>query len=456
MKKTILRVGTLLLAVITLIPFFAACTGTSEPEVTTPEPEQSENITDEKTDAQTELETEAVKNYVVINADNAESVKLIRSADLPSKSSVTDLFVAFRKELGKSFEKDFEVKDDFIMPGETIDPEAIEIYVGDAEREESDLLSKKLEATGTHSYGILVNGNKIAINGTSLYLLFKALDCFMQDHISKDDAGNPQIKIEDGYEFIATSEDAFPSPREVIDSGREYAFYSLEKLAKVVTKGGFKTLQGGGTDGKYAYYCVINKTSSPETAIIQKVDMTTWKVVATSQTISSAHSNDIAYDSKNNRLVICTCTAADGYRGYVFVDPDTLEFIEYTVAPTAGRAIDYIPETNQYLVALEYGYLLTNDKLETIESKPDGFPKLTTQGFCTDGDLIFDPRWDSKASYQTISVNTMAGEFIGGVPLYNIDGEPEFMFQDGNSFIMGCNKSMGIFRIALLYKNWWE
>ena len=86
----------------------------------------------------------------------------------------------------------------------------------------------------------------------------------------------------------------------------------------------------------------------------------------------------------------------------------------------------------------------------------DGYAKLTTQGFYCDGKYIFDPRWQSGARFQTITINTLDGQFIAAVPFYNVDGEPENIFRDGNSFVMGCNNSDSVFRLMLLYKDWWE
>ena len=99
---------------------------------------------------------------------------------------------------------------------------------------------------------------------------------------------------------------------------------------------------------------------------------------------------------------------------------------------------------------------LTDENFNTIKSTVDGYAELTTQGFYCDGTYIFDPRWKSGARYQTITINTLDGKFIAAVPFYNVDGEPENIFRDGNSFVMGCNKSDTVFRLMLLYKDWWQ
>jgi hypothetical protein len=341
------------------------------------------------------------------------------------------------------------------MPGQSAD-DMSEILVGITTREASVELKSKLDALGSHGFGIIVRGNKIAIDGTTFDMLYMGLDYFLENYITKDESGNLQIKLEDGFEYLEKREEGYISPEEVMASGREMAFYSIEKLADIPTYNGCDVQQGGGSDGKYAYYAMINKSTTPETGMIYKFDKETWELVAKSKPMPSGHTNDITYDSKNHRLVISFCSASDSYKGLVFVNPDTLEFIEYVVCPTSNRGVCYLPATNQYLFATGYTFHLTDENFNTIKSTVDGYAELTTQGFYCDGTYIFDPRWKSGARYQTITINTLDGKFIAAVPFYNVDGEPENIFRDGNSFIMGCNKSDAVFRLALLYKNWWE
>lgn len=454
MKSFAFRMAALLLAIITLIPAFAACTPSAQSEVTTEAPVNTEAPA---TDPETTPETEpAPKSYLTINAENASSVTIVRSDALPTKlSTALSLFTSFRKEINKRFGVEFDINTDIVMPDQSMDDE-IEILVGDTVRDASIELDAKLAALGSNGFGIIVRGNKIAVSGTSLYLTYMGLDYLLDNLMSTDDSGKLQIKLEDGFEYIEKTDYDYPDPEEVIKSGKEYAFYSIEKLASVPTNGGYSVLQGGGSDGKYAYYAMINKATTPETAMIYKFDMATWELVAKSKSMPSAHTNDITYDSKNHRLVISYCSATDGYKGIVTVNPDTLEFIEYIVAPTVNRGVTYLPETNQYLFAQSYTFHLTDENFNTISSFTCGYPTLTTQGFYCDGKYIYDPRWKSGSRYQTITINTLDGQFIGAIPFYNVDGEPENIFRDGNSFVMGCNNSDSVFRIALLYKNWWD
>lgn len=453
MKLSIKRFTACFLALITLLSAFVACTDTAVEDITTEESTSAETPAIVETTAE-ETEPEP-KVYLTIDASNAAAVTIIRSDSVQKLTTQLDLFTAFRKEINKRFGATFGIGTDYVLPGQSVD-ENMEILVGDTVRDASVELKTKLDAMDSHGFGIIVRGNKIAINGTTFDMLYTGLDYFLENFVVTDDAGKVCISLEENFECLVKTEDGYISPEEVMASGRKMAFYSIEKLADIPTLNGCDVQQGGGSDGKYAYYAMINKSTTPETGMIYKYDTTTWELVAQSKPMPSGHTNDITYDSKNHRLVISYCSAADGYKGLVFVNPDTLEFIEYIVCPTSNRGVCYLPETNQYLFATGYTFHLTDENFNTIKSTTDGYAELTTQGFYCDGKYIFDPRWKSGARYQTITINTLDGKFIAAVPFYNVDGEPENIYRDGNSFIMGCNKSDAVFRIALLYQNWWE
>ena len=453
MKTTIIRLLAFILAILTLGTALVSCAGSGGNDITTEGADVTEAPASEK---ETIPETEpAPKVYLTINAANASSVTVTRSDGLEKVSTMVELFTSFRKELNKRLGVTMQLGTDFVMPGQSVD-DSIEILVGDTVRDASAELNAKLDSLDSHGFGIIVRGNKIAVDGTTLYLVYVALDHLLKNLITTDEDGKPQIVVEDGFEYIENTEDGYLSPEEVMASGREMAFYPVEKLADIPTLNGCDVQQGGGSDGKYAYYAMINKSTTPETGMIYKYDTATWELVAKSKPMPSGHTNDITYDSKNHRLVISYCSASDGYKGLVFVNPDTLEFIEYIVCPTSNRGVCYLPETNQYLFATGYTFHLTDENFNTIRSTVDGYAELTTQGFYCDGKYIYDPRWKSGSRYQTITINTLDGEFIAAVPFYNVDGEPENIYRDGNSFVMGCNKSDAVFRIMLLYKNWWE
>ena len=54
-------------------------------------------------------------------------------------------------------------------------------------------------------------------------------------------------------------------------------------------------MQGGGSDGTYAYYAVNSGGDSRESeTLIYKVDLATWQIIKISQPLYMSHATDIA------------------------------------------------------------------------------------------------------------------------------------------------------------------
>lgn len=65
---------------------------------------------------------------------------------------------------------------------------------------------------------------------------------------------------------------------------------------------GYSVVQGGCTDGKYAYYLMVS--SYTQKGRILKVNLKTKKVVKRSKVLKTWHGNGMAYDSKRKKLVV--------------------------------------------------------------------------------------------------------------------------------------------------------
>ncbi len=435
MKHTVLHVIALLLANSVMMPMLLACSSVGEDTVDT-KPHES------KTEA---------RSMLTINRENIGTVKIVRSDLLSQESAELALCMAYRDKLKKEIGKAPRMGNDY-------DDEAeIEIVIGDTRREESVRLNEKIKALGGAGYGYSVSDGKICVAGTGLYLTYMALDRLLEAFMTVDTKGEPILSVPIGSEWIEKAETAQLSPTEAMDSGRKFSLRAVETVLTVEPVNGYTGLQGGATDGTYAYFAsTASKTAEKGTAIIRKYDMKTWELVATSEPIPSEHSNDIAFDSKNGRLVISTCVDKDDWRGIVTVDPETLDFLEYQKGGAALRGITYLPERNQYLFGVTYGYTVMDEGFKQLASFNDGFPRLTTQGMETDGKYLYDVRWESGAEYQTVVVHTVEGRYMGTIPLWGVDGEPEHMIFDGDCFYVGCYGTNRIFRVVAEYEDWWS
>lgn len=129
--------------------------------------------------------------------------------------------------------------------------------------------------------------------------------------------------------------------------------------------GGYSVVQGGCTDGTYAYYLMVK--SSNQQGKVLKVKLGSNEVVKKSKVIDICHGNGMAYDSKNHRLVVVgreerrnqiTLINAEDltFQGYVNVDFNTASAQNWPVNYGGQRAglaaISYVEKYDCY-VALQ-------------------------------------------------------------------------------------------------------
>ena len=67
--------------------------------------------------------------------------------------------------------------------------------------------------------------------------------------------------------------------------------------------GGYAVVQGGCTDGTYAYYLMVS--SKTQKGRVLKVKLSNNKVIARSKVLKTWHGNGMTYDSKRKKLVVC-------------------------------------------------------------------------------------------------------------------------------------------------------
>ena len=252
-----------------------------------------------------------------------------------------------------------------------------------------------------------------------------------------------------------------PTPAELISQVGDVQFLFTEYKATFVEKhyevtdsskillvdgDGRDGMQGGGTDGKYAYYALYED----DIANIYKFDLETWELVAVSEAMPTGHSNDITYVPEKNVLMIADCTEKDGWAGVHYVDPDTLEYLEYGILPYGCRGLDYVPELQQYVITGSYTHNIYDKDFNFIKSFNCGFPQDTTQGLYCDGSYIYDSRWgendeEDHSGQNHLLIHDLEGNFIShgeihGDP-YDDESENENVFIHNNFFYVGYYNS---------------
>ena len=438
------KIFSILLLILALCLPLTACDETA-PSVSTTDTSQDISATEEI--------TTALPAPLTVFANKKSEYKIVRSGKVNGIEQ--HLFLQFYQQMDQRSGCRFSYIEDTIAFGKTPDPTTKEILLGDTNREESIVLREKLTAEGGNRFGILVGENKIAVIGTSPYQTFLGLDYLMETFIRPDESGSPAMYMEQGLEYISECGEDIDrfDLKELVDSGRGFIFAMREQVLYVPTIEGCGVMQGGGTDGKYAYYALINKTTSPETAVISKYDLDTMELVMTSKVLPTGHTNDITYDSKNHRLVISSGT--DGWCGTTFLNPDTLEIIDYKVAPIGNRGMEYLPSTDQYIIASGYTIYTTDSSLNPISSFPCQNPQYVTQGLTCDEKYVYDVRYTNSAGVHYIVIHDMQGNYIGSARMTGINYEPENLIIHNGIFYLGCNHSNSVYRLELIPENWW-
>lgn len=255
---------------------------------------------------------------------------------------------------------------------------------------------------------------------------------------------------------IARAEGGNVTP--VFDENVSCCFNTIGKLAFIPTKDNYSVMQGGGADGKYAYYAMISPIKHPNEAVIYKYDMETWKCVAVSEPLPLGHANDITYDP----ALGCLLVAYANIKRICYVDPDMLSYMGDERTPVSFSRLEYLTETGQVLVGT--GYTLakfSKDNWKTIDSYFDcEFAQYVTQGLTSDGVYIYDIRWndnlyeasltDKSLVCDYIVVHDLDGRYFGSFPVCGLKGEPEnIIWLGGMRFAIGCNGSDSVYLTEL-------
>lgn len=221
-------------------------------------------------------------------------------------------------------------------------------------------------------------------------------------------------------------------------------YYDAEKhnTALLIDGKGRNTMQGGCTDGKYAYYAFYEDDISN----IYKFDLETWELVAVSEAIPTGHSNDITYIPEKNVLLVAGSTPQNGWFGASYVDADTLEYLEEVVLPYSCGGVEYVPSLKQYVIQNVYDYNICDKDFNLIKNFTCGFSRDTDQGLYCDGNYIYDSRWGEKdnpdhSGQNRLLIHDMEGNFISHGEIHgdpcDDESENENVFIHNNFFYIG-------------------
>ncbi len=226
-------------------------------------------------------------------------------------------------------------------------------------------------------------------------------------------------------------------------------------------------LQGGCADSEGYYYQVFMRRDDASNqedndVRIVKIDLATKEIVKISETMKLNHANDITYNTKTKKLILCHNKP---HRDRLSViSPETLEVEKTVELEVEIFGISYNEKYDAYVVGLSYGksFCMLDSDFKCIDGKKYSPTPLTdryvTQGICSDDEYVYFSFWDGRTAdnnpdefQNTIAVYSWNGEFVG---LLDFDVgviEPENLcFYKGEMYLVcGKDGTMRCFKISI-------
>ena len=325
-------------------------------------------------------------------------------------------------------------------------------------------------------FSMWVDEEGLHINASDEWVLYCAIGDFLNE-----------VKISETYVLpvgtkILPSEDyVYADPTELIGQGKNPYFAVTEKVAELYSfvdgarmKNDNDSLQGGGTDGKYAYLCI---DSTGDYGRIYKYSLPDWELEEVSEMLLFKHGNAVSYIEKDNVLAIAHCTGGD-VRGFAYVDPQTLKVVGYGETPIDCWGLEFDNANERFIVEVNWIHYIFDKDFNYITELPYGDQDGTPQTVLVDGDYIYDIRynvfWDTGHSRSTpdpklgqnyITVHDYENVYIEKAPIPNVVGEVEHMIRHGNLYYIGyvanvvngrANPNGTVYEFVMLPEIWWE
>lgn len=255
------------------------------------------------------------------------------------------------------------------------------------------------------------------------------------------------VTVPDTEPVIDTSSVAY-----LLSSGAELEYKAKQKVFRSPeTVGGvsYRQLQGGCTDGEYMYFAMNDTKEEGSRSIIYKIPLGKSTPVAQSEPLPTDHSNDMTYDSVNDRLVVCH--NAPNKKMLSFVDPETLTVTGTHELPFKAYCIQYAAERDRYVVGVAGTMdvaILDRDfnELQRLKGEKTGYTK---QGCDADENYIYFIQYNKNC----VVIHDWEYNRVAVIDVPVTGCEPENMFHVKNDFYIGCAAGgLKVYQITLREK----
>ena len=440
-----------LLAMLMAFPLFA-CFGGEEPDTQTSEVTTEEETTEGTTAAEEEKIPQ--KNGDLTLMLDKQSVFTVIRPDVAA-DDVVDAAISVNKAIKELTGSMLKISTDFLGPNDSLEDHVYEILVGNTSRQESKDLMGKLKS---NQFAIKTTDSKIIIVGSTSHMLTLAVEYFIENYLA-----DGKIEVSEGNLVLKTKIDYFSDPKinvfeELFESSKLLSSECTKLLTISTPTSSIKTPQGGYVDGEFAYQAFIQKDTDSNEANnkvrIRKVNLATKKVVATSGDLALNHANDITYNSKLDRLVVCHNNP--NRKTVSLLDPETLEVKSVATLPCNIYAIDYNETYNMYVVGVSGGqnfrFLDENFQFvdSTIYQATETTTGYTTQGIACDDNYIYCVLYNKNV----ITVYNWEGEFVTTIELNMGNVEPEnISVIDGVIYVISTGSGATVWTVTPKAKN---
>lgn len=199
---------------------------------------------------------------------------------------------------------------------------------------------------------------------------------------------------------------------------------------------GYASQQGSATDGTHAY--ILMENGEIDRCAIHKLDLKTWKTVASQYDLDLDHGNDMTYHPGLQQLLVVH--NKPHYTRVSFVDPDTLEVTGRKTMPYQIYSMAYEPSRDQYVVGISstYDFAVLDNAFKKVVRYKGVNTGLVKQGVDCDERYIYFPQNTEDARENVLMVYDWEGRFVTRVPvdsrkeiesLFHVDDDWYIAFQ---------------------------
>ncbi len=231
------------------------------------------------------------------------------------------------------------------------------------------------------------------------------------------------------------------------DPSEEFVSMNTQVARIEIINRWYNVMQGGCTDGTYAYYLMQDQIMTKDTyCVIVKMDLADWEIVDISEPLEVEHGNSITYVPEKGQLLVAHCKPNASLASWI--DPESLEVTETIDLQYRFSTLSWNPAKQLYAAYGAGKEMLIIDKDFQIIARYGGLSdEYESQGYSVDEDYIYI----LSINENLIHICDWEGNKITTVPI-GVPTELENMFTFGSLHFTGYYNTGGDVYATVLYR----